>query len=129
DEHRQRRLAGAGVAHQPEAAAGLEVGLHVVDPAAHELDHHRRDFGADRRPLEGDALELAGDDRGDAAVAAAAQARFAALAGAGLGVGVVEDPAGAVADAEWAWTLAAERLAAGDRRHQKSGPAATGSGP
>ena len=36
DQHRQRRLAGAGVAHQPEAAPGVEVRLHVLDPAPHD---------------------------------------------------------------------------------------------
>ena len=79
----------------------------------------------DRRAVEGDAAVAGRDRRGDAAAAAAVEPLGAALAGPRDVFGA-EDPAGAVADAERAG-LFAEGLGAGDRGHQKSGPAAAAS--
>ena len=112
DQHRQRRLAGAGVTHQPEAAARLDVRLQLVHPGAHHPHHHRLNL-RNRGAIEGDASKLRRDHRGDALAASAAQALLAALAGARHVFGA-EDPAGAVADTQRAG-LPAERLAARHR--------------
>src|SRR6476646_1729174 len=63
--------------------------------------------------------------RGDSSRLSPLESLFAALARARHVLGP-EDPAGAVADAQRAG-LFAEGLGAGDRRHQKSGPAAAAS--
>src|SRR6188474_630079 len=128
DEHRQGRLAGAGVAEEPEPAASVEALVELVDEAAH-LGHGRlrlelaRHVG-DRRAVEGDTAVARRDNRGDAFGPPSPHPRSAALAFA-CDVFRPEDPAGAVADAERAG-LFAEGLAARDR-HQNSGPAAAAS--
>ena len=123
DEHRERRLAGPGVAEQPEAAALVEPPVELVDEGADLTDRRpRREVPghvADRRPVEGDAAVAGRDHRGDPAAAPAPQPLFAALARPGDVFGA-EDPARPVADAERA---GGEWLGARDR-HQKSGPTA-----
>ena len=57
DEHRERRLAGADVALDPQAAPGVDVRLDRLHVAAHGANLIRSGPGhvADRRSLEGDA--------------------------------------------------------------------------
>src|SRR6185312_14938846 len=108
DEHRERRLAGADVAHDPQPAPRVEVGLDPAHVAAHHLDLVRRAAReiAHRRALEGDAAVAARDAPHEAARAGGGDAPRTALAvGGGVGL-LVDDEAAAVTDAERASRLA-----------------------
>src|SRR6188472_4209736 len=95
DQHRQRRLAGARVAEEPEAAPGVEASVEIIDVGAHFLD---RGLGL------------------DVAHAAPLEPLRAALAFARHVLGP-ENPAGGVANAKRAG-LFAKRFVAGNCRHQ-----------
>src|SRR5439155_8297184 len=111
DEHRQRRLAGAHVAQDPQSPAALEVLVDVRYIAAHRGDLVGRASGqvTDRRAIEGHALVAARDAPGEAARTRAGDARAAAAAVAGRVGLLVDQKAAAVAHAERAALLALAR--------------------
>src|SRR5919201_3106874 len=101
DEHRQARLAGPGLAEEPQSVAGVEL---LVD-AADELPHRAHDdvvHVADRRPVERHAAVLARDHGAQPPRAAALQPRWSAPAGRGEARRLVDDEPAAVADVEGA---------------------------
>src|SRR5690242_1812381 len=87
DQHPQRRLTGAGAAHEPDPLSLREVLVQVLDVVARGLHDvaraHIAGHVGDGRPVEGDAAVTGWDRRGDAAAAAAAEPLGPALAGAG----------------------------------------------
>ncbi len=102
DEHRERRLAGADVPDDPQAAARVEVALDRAHVGAHELDLVGRGARevADRGPLEGHAAVAARNPALEAARARRRDPPGAALAVACRVRRLVDEEAAAVADPE-----------------------------
>src|SRR5207244_8095917 len=100
-EHRQRRLARADVAHEPQPSAGVEVGVEVGDVAAHLARDRGRDLG-DGRAVERHASVAPRDDRRQAAGPRPGHALRPAPARRSLARLFVDDEAVAVAQVEGA---------------------------
>ena len=84
DQHRERRLAGADVAHQPQPIPLVEPLVDLLDELLHRLvDRQLRPVArhvGDRRAVEADAPVLARDRRGDSPRAPAGHTALATLA-------------------------------------------------
>src|SRR3954447_3064508 len=107
-QHRERGLAGADVAEEPEAFAVVEVGAQVAHVAANLADERRVHVG-DRVAVEAHPAEALRDARPEPLALLALRLERAAVARP-RGQLVDLDPTGAVADAELA------------DRHQRSSP-------
>ena len=108
DEHRERRLAGPDVAHQPQATSAREPRVEVGDELANVGDDRARSRIAlhlgDRRAVEADALVLAGQGRAHSPRPRLLDPPRPALARAGDVLGV-DDPPASVAGPERARRL------------------------
>src|SRR5689334_2494375 len=109
DEHREARLAGAGLAEQPQAVALVELLVDAPDELAHGT-HDDVVHVADRRAIERDAAVLARDDRAEAPRAPALEPRWSAAARAGDARGLVDHEAAAVAEVEGAGLVVGHAL-------------------
>ena len=111
DDHRERRLARADVAHQPQALAGVEVRVDVAHVAPDLLD----DVGGDARDfrhgraLEGHAAVALGDAPLQPAVRSWRSARRGSRSRTPCCVCLVDEEAAAVAQPERARLVSSSR--------------------